>query len=135
MKAIFVALALAASAFAQGVSIFAPAAGTTVQQGSTVSVGIQQLDSPAGTGAADASISISLQTCGTASCDSLPSDAIGAVLFTGVFDPRQNADKTAAFESFDVQVPASFALGPARLSVSLGASASDIATSTLVITA
>lgn len=42
MKAVFVALALAASALAQGVSISAPAAGATVQQGSTLTVVIEK---------------------------------------------------------------------------------------------
>lgn len=69
------------------------------------------------TGSQDVSVAIGLQTCGGASCDSLPSETMGTPIFKGDYAPALDAGNDAVSQSFDVQVPASLAPGAARLSV------------------
>ncbi|KAI0630235.1 hypothetical protein C8Q77DRAFT_249793 [Trametes polyzona] len=137
MKAFFVALALAASALAQGIFIIAPAEGSTIQQGAETTITLQKQNSL--TNSEDVSVAIGLESCGAAGCGALFNQTIGTVLFKGDFAPKPDSAGNVT-QDFTVQVPADIATGPARLSVAhfyiLGASNSavlDVTHSTLNI--
>ncbi|KAL1939936.1 hypothetical protein VTO73DRAFT_9636 [Trametes versicolor] len=139
MKAVFVALALAVSTLAQGVSITQPPAGSTEKQGLPMTVVVQKQNSL--TGSQDVAVAIGLQSCGTASCDSLPTESVGPLLFSGEYAPKADASGNVT-QNYIVRVPAGMGPGPARLSVAhfyiLGASEMapmDVAHTTLNITA
>ncbi|KAI0769745.1 hypothetical protein BD413DRAFT_613764 [Trametes elegans] len=140
MKAVFVALALAAAAFAQNAEILAPAAGTSLSKSAPLTVSVKKQNSL--TGSTDVSVAIGLQACSTGNCDDLPGQGmIGTVLYAGAFEPKPDAAGNVV-QNFTVQVPDGVAEGAARLSVAhfyiLGASnvaTMDIAHSDVTITA
>ncbi|CDO75673.1 hypothetical protein BN946_scf184941.g26 [Trametes cinnabarina] len=139
MKAVFVTLALAMSAFAQGISIVQPTSGTSQRAGDPLTVVVAKQDSL--TGSTDVSIAIGLWSCATTDCDDIPQEDLGTVLYTGSYSPKldESGEDT---QDYIVRVPATTASGPARLTVAhfyiLGASSIatlDYAHTTLNITA
>ncbi|OJT10265.1 hypothetical protein TRAPUB_13219 [Trametes pubescens] len=116
MKAVFVALALAVSALAQGVHIAQPPSGSVEKQGQSMTVVVQKQNSL--TGSQDVAIAIGLASCplSGSGCTSLPDASVGPLLFSGTYAPAADASGNVT-QSYVVRVPADIAPGPARLSV------------------
>ncbi|KAI0675185.1 hypothetical protein C8Q78DRAFT_965028 [Trametes maxima] len=114
MKAAFVALALAVSAFAQSVIIAQPADGSSAAKGSSIDVVVQTQNSL--TGSQEVAIAIGLEACSTGDCSTLPAQDVGRVLFHGEYAPKADAAGNVT-QTFSVQVPADLTAGPARLSI------------------
>ncbi|KLO10764.1 hypothetical protein SCHPADRAFT_906568 [Schizopora paradoxa] len=116
MKAVFAVLALAASAFAQGIAIFSPAAGQNITAGNGVEVVVQKPDSL--TGSTDIGVAVLIQHCTQNPCEDVSQD-LGTVFYAGAFTPTRQqgvADGQPA-QQFFASVPQSFPKGPAVLSV------------------
>ncbi|KAI0663617.1 hypothetical protein C8Q70DRAFT_370092 [Cubamyces menziesii] len=138
MKAAFVALAFAASALAQAVTIPLPPPGSIQMAGETIPVVVQKIASL--TGSTDISVAIGIQTCPTGDCDDIPKSNIGTILFTGAYAPQLNAEGNDV-ETYLLGIPSDLPNGLALLSAAhfyiLGASNMaelDIAHTTINIT-
>ncbi|KAH9901579.1 hypothetical protein C8Q73DRAFT_832994 [Cubamyces lactineus] len=117
MKSTLVFLALASSAFAQSIAIFAPSANTTVTAGSNLVVDVEK--KPGLSAPSDVSVVIGLRTCGT-DCEAIASTGtVGAPLLKGDYSPQvvSGSFSTMAFQNYTVQVPATTPKGPALLAV------------------
>ncbi|KAI0372890.1 hypothetical protein BV20DRAFT_938800 [Pilatotrama ljubarskyi] len=117
MKFAFAFLALAGSALAQSITIFAPSANTTVTAGSNLVVDVEK--KPGLSGPSDVSVVIGLQTCPSDCETTAASGSIGAPLFKGNYDPQltPGSGSSAGFQNYTVQIPATMPKGTAMLSV------------------
>ncbi|KLO18608.1 hypothetical protein SCHPADRAFT_819719 [Schizopora paradoxa] len=119
MKVIFTVLALAASAFAQSVSIAGPTAGQDLNAGQGATVIIQKGDSI--TPSTEIGVAISLHHCTQSPCEDA-TQALGTTLYSGPFNPQRPTGSPglasgAPFQSFGVTIPQDFAKGDAVVSV------------------
>ncbi|KLO10767.1 hypothetical protein SCHPADRAFT_502195 [Schizopora paradoxa] len=117
MKTIFAVVALAASAFAQTVNIGFPLPGQNISAGSSVNVQVEegrQLDALTEIG-----IAVTLQHCQQNPCEDVSED-LGTIFFAGPFQPQNfqpPASSGEPYQNFTVNIPSSFAKGPAVFSV------------------
>jgi len=119
MKFILAVLALAASAYAQSVSIAGPTSGQNVNAGQGATVIIQKGDSI--TPSTEIGVAIALHHCTQSPCEDASQD-IGTVLYSGPFSPQRptgspGLSSGAPFQSFGVTIPQDFAKGPAVFTV------------------
>ncbi|KLO18611.1 hypothetical protein SCHPADRAFT_993492 [Schizopora paradoxa] len=119
MKFIFAVLALAASAFAQSVSIASPTPGQNVNAGQGATVIIQKGDSI--TPSTEIGVAITLHHCTQSPCEDA-SQTLGSVLYSGPFTPQRPTGSPglasgAPFEGFGVTIPQGFATGEAVVTV------------------
>ncbi|KAJ7587582.1 hypothetical protein C8J56DRAFT_942148 [Mycena floridula] len=105
---------LISSTAAQGFAIGAPAAGSTVHRGQSVTVQIQvPIDTSAEAGEIGLGLAIGLLSCPTTTC-AAPSADLGEPLFTGVFEGQGILPNTlTSFENFTLTVPSDFPVGKA----------------------
>ncbi|KDQ51242.1 hypothetical protein JAAARDRAFT_140580 [Jaapia argillacea MUCL 33604] len=104
------------TAFAQTISIGAPADGLTVSSGSNITIEVDRPNSISGS--KEVAIVIALRSCNTGGCID-PASALGIVLYTGPYNPQYSSppDQKPPHQNFSVQVPTSFTPGKATLSV------------------
>ncbi|CCM05439.1 uncharacterized protein FIBRA_07658 [Fibroporia radiculosa] len=117
-KSLLVLGCVAASAVAQQIAIAIPATNDTVSAGSNITVQVIKPDSL--TGSTEVGIAISLKSCasypgGCAVVDI--SQALGDILYTGLYDPEYRSGEWYPFQNFTVQVPSGFPSGQAALGV------------------
>ncbi|KAJ6555133.1 hypothetical protein DFH09DRAFT_1085082 [Mycena vulgaris] len=111
---------LAGTVLTQGIAIGAPADGTPVKAGSTVTA--QVVHSPIPTpGSIEAAIVIGFLDCSTSPCPATV-DQIGDVLYDGPYNPLFHISGSgpahkAPFENFNITIPASASAGATQLTV------------------
>ncbi|KAH9857114.1 hypothetical protein C2E23DRAFT_856622 [Lenzites betulinus] len=117
MKFALVFLALAGSAMAQSIALFAPAANTAVAAGSDLLVDIEKL--PGLSGPTDVSVAIGLRSCGNDCSTIVPANGLGQLLFQGYYKPQltPGSGSSAGFQNYTVHIPVSAPKGPAALIV------------------
>ncbi|KAJ7587544.1 hypothetical protein C8J56DRAFT_1081841 [Mycena floridula] len=105
---------LISSTAAQTFAIGAPAAGSTVHRGQSVTVRIQvPIDTSPEAGELDLALAIGLLSCPTTTC-AAPSADLGETLFTGVYQGQGALPNTLiSFENFTLTVPSDFPVGNA----------------------
>ncbi|EPQ51133.1 hypothetical protein GLOTRDRAFT_123360 [Gloeophyllum trabeum ATCC 11539] len=118
MKFLFVVASLVASALAQTIDIGAPASGTTVSPGSSLTVEVDRPNSL--TGSEEIAIVIGLRPCYNNYCVD-PAEAMGTILYNGDFNPQYSTEPGTGskppHQNFTVTVPSNIQSGPAILSV------------------
>ncbi|GJE91551.1 hypothetical protein PsYK624_077010 [Phanerochaete sordida] len=104
MKYFAVLAALATTAFAQGISINAPTANSSVSPGQSITVEIQK---PVFIQAEiDVALVLSMNPCPSSSCDT---NALGDILYNGPFNPQPGPG--GLLQNFTVEVPSSYTHG------------------------
>nr|VWO96028.1 CP2 domain-containing protein [Ganoderma boninense] len=113
MKSVFAALALVASAYAQGIKIAAPAANSHIVMTKTVLIDNSHTPST------DVAVLIGLRSCGpSGDCDAIAdSGALGTVLYKGMYEPISRTSGGSMYQNYTVAVPDGFGTGSALLSV------------------
>ncbi|KAJ7149667.1 hypothetical protein C8R46DRAFT_964200 [Mycena filopes] len=105
-------LAAVTTAYAQGVVITAPSAGSNVHAGANITVEIDRPNSL--TPSTEVSVAIGLMACGSGICPP-PADVMGTILFQGPYTPQLVGGHLT--QNFTVAIPSSFSIGPAQLNV------------------
>ncbi|CAL1712135.1 unnamed protein product [Somion occarium] len=120
MKSFFVLAALVASTLAQRIAIGAPADGTKVPAGTSLTVEVDRPNSL--TGSQEVAIAIGLSSCSrfpNGSCGSVDtSQILGTILYAGGYSPKFVESNKPPYQNFSVDIPPNFPLGDASLTVS-----------------
>ncbi|KAI0923310.1 hypothetical protein AcV5_007390 [Taiwanofungus camphoratus] len=115
IKSFLIFASLVATCFAQGISITAPTAGSTISSGQNITVEVDRPNSL--TGSEEVAIVIAMTQCPHNDCNTPGFDVsqyLGQILYNGPYDPQYDnvtpPDHKQPHQNFTIQVP-SFSSG------------------------